>query len=143
LELTWSRSQEGIDWNALSDLYRAAPLGDKRPEELTKAFEGSRFKCFVFDAGRLVGAGRALADGVDCSYLCDVAVLPEYQGAGIGGGIVAELVKMSKGHKKILLYARPGKEGFYKKLGFLRMSTAMAIFENQQQALEWGLVNKM
>jgi ribosomal protein S18 acetylase RimI-like enzyme len=142
LELNWSRSQEGIDWEALSDLYRAAPLGDKRPEELKEAFDGSRFKCFVFDAGRLVGAGRALADGVDCSYLCDVAVLPEYQGNGIGGGIVAELVKQSRGHKKILLYARPGKEGFYKKLGFLRMSTAMAIFENQQQALEWGLVDE-
>ena len=35
-----------------------------------------------------------------------------------------------------------GKEAFYKSLGFKRMSTAMAIFENQPQALEWGLVNE-
>jgi hypothetical protein len=32
----------------------------------------------------------------------------------------------------------PGKEPFYKKFGFLRMKTAMAIFENQQQQLECG-----
>jgi hypothetical protein len=32
----------------------------------------------------------------------------------------------------------PGKEGFYRKLGFLRMLTAMAIFENPAQAIERG-----
>ncbi len=53
-----------------------------------------------------------------------------------------KLVELSKGHKKIILYSNPGKESFYKKLGFKRMSTAMAIFENQEQALEWGLVNE-
>ena len=36
------------------------------------------------------------------------------------------------------LYAVPGKEPFYRKFGFLRMKTAMAIFDNQQQQLERG-----
>jgi hypothetical protein len=39
-------------------------------------------------------------------------------------------------------YSEPGKELFYRKLGFKRMSTAMAIFENQDQALERGYVNE-
>jgi hypothetical protein len=47
-----------------------------------------------------------------------------------------------KGHKKIILYANPGTEGFYKKLGFKRMNTAMAIFQDQTHALEVGLVNE-
>lgn len=34
------------------------------------------FKCFVFDGELLVGAGRAVADGIDCFYRCDVAVHP-------------------------------------------------------------------
>lgn len=106
------------------------------------AFSNSMFKCFVFDRGELVGAGRALADGIDCSYICDVAVLPSYQGSGLGKEIVAKLIELSKGHKKIILYSYPGKESFYKKLGFKRMSTAMAIFENQDKALAWGLVNE-
>lgn len=76
-------------------------------------------------------------------YLCDVAILPSHQGTGPGKQIVAKPVDMSHGHKKIILYAVPGKEAFYKKLGFKRMSTAMAIFENQSQAPERGYLNEI
>ena len=100
------------------------------------------FRFFVYDSGQLVGVGRALADGVDCSYICDVAVLPAHQGKGLGTEIVPKLVSLSAGHKKIILYSVPGKESFYRGLGFKRMTTAMAIFENQSRALEWGLINE-
>lgn len=142
MKLEWIYSQDTIDWNELSDLYRLAPLGEKKPDDLKKAFTNSMFKCFLLYQGQLVGVGRALADGIDCSYICDVAVLPGHQGRGLGKSIVSKLVELSAGHKKIILYSYPGKEAFYKKLGFKRMSTAMAIFENQDQALEWGLVNE-
>jgi ribosomal protein S18 acetylase RimI-like enzyme len=142
MELEWLYSQDTIDWHKLSDLYRAAPLGEKKPDDLKKAFTNSLFKCFLFDQGKLVGVGRALADGIDCSYLCDIAVLPSHQGLGIGKNIVSKLVELSRGHRKIILYSNPGKEAFYKKLGFKRMSTAMAIFENQERAIAVGLVNE-
>ena len=100
------------------------------------------FKCFVFDSSTLIGVGRALADGIDCSYICDVAVHPEWQGIGLGKEIIEKLTVLSKDHKKIILYTNPGKEGFYKKLGFSRMNTAMAIFQDQTFALEVGLVNE-
>lgn len=138
----WVYSIENINWEELSNLYRIAPLGEKKPGDLAISFGNSRFTCFVFDAGKLVGAGRALADGVDCSYICDVAVHPEYQGMGIGKTIVTRLVELSQGHRKIILYAAPGKEPFYRKLGFYRMKTAMAIFQNQAYALEQGLVDE-
>ena len=143
LKLEWQYSQKSINWHELSDLSKRAPFDDKLPENLEKAFSNSRFKCFVFESGNLVGVGRALADGIDCSYICDVAVLPDYQGLGIGQKIVSKLVDLSQGHKKIILYAFPGKEPFYKKLGFKRMNTAMAIFENQVQALNQGLVTEI
>ena len=142
MTLEWKRSIDGIDWEELSALYRAAPLGDKKPAHLQKVFANSMFACFVLDNGRLVGAGRALADGADCSYICDVAVLPSHQGSGLGKRIVAQLVEASRGHRKIILYAVPGKEPFYRKLGFLRMTTAMAIFENQQQQIERGYLSE-
>ncbi len=100
------------------------------------------FKCFLFDNQKLIAVGRALADGIECSYICDVAVLPDYQGSGIGNSIVSKLLELSAGHKKIILYTFPGKEGFYKKFGFKRMSTAMAIFDNQAKALECGMINE-
>ena len=103
-------------------------------------FTASMFRCFVYDAGRLVGVGRALADGIDCSYLCDIAVHPDYQGQGLGKEIVTRLRDLSRNHRKIILYAAPGKDGFYLKLGFKRMLTAMAIFQDQAGAVEAGLV---
>jgi ribosomal protein S18 acetylase RimI-like enzyme len=140
--MQWRFDQDSIDWNELSRLYRIAPLGDKKPDDLKLAFSNSMYKCFVYEDGALVGAGRGLADGVDCSYLCDVAVHPEFQGRGLGKAIIEKLKDMSAGHRKIILYANPGKEGFYRKLGFMRMRTAMAIFENQERAIRGGLVEE-
>jgi ribosomal protein S18 acetylase RimI-like enzyme len=140
MALEWTYSSENIDWEELSALYLAAPLGQKDPADLKIAFTNSMFKCFVYDSGTLVAAGRALADGRDCSYICDVAVLPSHQGLGIGREVVSRLVNLSKDHKKIILYAASGKEPFYRKLGFKRMTTAMAIFKNEAQALKNGVI---
>lgn len=141
MALEWRYTLDDLDWQELSDLYRIALLGEKKVADLKVVFASSLFKCFVYDAGQLIGVGRALADGRDCSYICDIAVHPRHQGTGVGKEIVSALVKLSKGHKKIILYAVPGKEPFYRKLGFQRMATAMAIFANQAQALESGLLH--
>lgn len=141
--LSWSDDITTVDWHELEALYHAAPLGRKLASELAIAFANSRFRCFVRDeAGKLVAVGRALADGVDCSYICDVAVMPSHQSTGLGKAVVEELMRLSKGHKKIILYSVPGKEGFYRKLGFLRMLTAMAIFQDQAAAVARGHVSE-
>jgi hypothetical protein len=59
----------------------------------------------------------------------------------LGKALIEKLKELSAGHRKIILYANPGKEGFYRKLGFLRMRTAMAIFQNQEQAISGGLLD--
>lgn len=142
MALVWTHALDGVDWNELSALYRIAPLGEKKPEALKTVFGNSLYRCLVYDADqRLVAAGRALADGLDCAYICDVAVHPELQGQGVGKEMVARLVDLARGHKKIILYAVVGKEPFYRKLGFLRMNTAMAIFANQDQAVAQGLLS--
>lgn len=140
MDFSWVYDHSEVDWDELSELYRIAPLGEKPPKDLETVFSASKFKCLVYAEGILVGAGRALADGADCSYIADVAVHPQYQGLGIGRKIIEKLVALSEGHKKIILYANPGKEGFYGKLGFRKMNTAMAIFSNQKQAMESGLI---
>ena len=142
MPITWSDSLDAVDWDQLETLYRLAPLGNKSVAHLRTVFGNSRFFCFAHDGATLVAAGRALADGADCSYLCDVAVLPSHQGRGLGKAVVERLVEMSRGHKKIILYAVPGKEGFYRKFGFLRMRTAMAIFEDPARAIARGHVSE-
>lgn len=134
----WSDTTHGVDWTELEALYRLAPLGNKSAADLETVFENSRYRWFVRQDGRLIAAGRALADGADCSYICDVAVLPEFQGSGLGRDLVARLVHDSRGHRKIILYSVPGKEGFYRKLGFARLLTAMAIFGDRDAAIARG-----
>src|SRR5215469_14329867 len=97
----WVFDDGAVNWIALSELYRIAPLGDKKPRELKFAFSNSLYKCFVLDDGVLVGAGRAVADGVDCAYLCDIAVHPKFQGRGLGREIAVRLRDLSAAHKKI------------------------------------------
>jgi ribosomal protein S18 acetylase RimI-like enzyme len=88
-----------------------------------------------------VAAGRALADGLDCAYIADVAVHPDHQGRGLGQQVIRQLVELSEGHKKIILYANPGTEGFYAGLGFLRMRTAMAIWYDPATAIQSGVLS--
>ena len=96
MALEWKHSIDRVDWKELSALYRAAPLGDKKPLHLQTVFSNSMFRCFVYDNARLVAAGRALADGADCSDICDIAVLPSHQGTGLGKQIVSQLVERSR-----------------------------------------------
>ena len=142
MDYSFSHDTDGLDWDELSELYRVAPLGEKPPGDLATVFSNSMYKCFVRADDRLVGAGRALADGLDCSYLADVAVHPEHQGRGLGKAIINRLVTLSRGHKKIILYANPGKEGFYAKLGFYKMNTAMAIWREPDRAIQAGLISE-
>ena len=141
MDINWSSEQENINWDDLCRVYEIAPLGKSDPKDLKTVFSNSMFKCFVFDGNRIIGSGRALVDGIDCSYICDIALHPEYQGLGIGKKLVENLIKQSKLHKKIILYANPGKEGFYSRLGFKKMNTAMAIFKNEIKAMEKGIIS--
>jgi GNAT superfamily N-acetyltransferase len=140
MEYDWVGDSEGVDWDELSRLYRIAPLGEKPPDALRTVFGNSMFRCFVYVGEVLVGAGRALADGVDCAYIADVAVHPDHQGRGLGKAIIRRLVAQADGHKKIILYANPGTEPFYLELGFLPMTTAMAIWWDQAGAIAAGVL---
>ena len=80
---------------------------------------------YVFDEDKLIGMGRALCDGEYQAAVYDMVVLPEYQRKGIGKEIIERLCEQLP-VENIILYAVPGREGFYKKCGFKMMRTAMA-----------------
>ena len=140
--IQWSSSTDSLDWSELSEVYRLAPLGNKSPAWLETAFSNSRFKFFAREDNALIAAGRAVADGVDCSYLCDIVVHPSHQGRGLGREVIDRLIAASRGHRKIILYAVPGKEDFYRRFGFRRMKTAMAIFDDADRAVINGYTDE-
>lgn len=142
MALQWKQTVDGMDWHTLAAFYQAVPLGSKTADSVRISFSNSLHVCLVFDQGNLVGAGRVVGDGYDFAYLCDVAILPGYQGQGLGGEIVQFLLDQADYHQKILLYAVPGKEAFYQKFGFAKMKTAMARFANQPLAASRGYVEE-
>jgi ribosomal protein S18 acetylase RimI-like enzyme len=130
---------ETVDWPELATVYERAPLGARDPEQLRRAYEKSYRVCFAYDGARLVGAGRVLSDGEFYAAIYDVVVLPEYQGQGIGTRIMETLLEnLSPG--PVILFAAPGREGFYERLGFRRMKTAMGLFRHPDRARERGYI---
>jgi aralkylamine N-acetyltransferase len=142
MEISLSTNIDGISWEELARVFELAPLGKKRdPEILEVAFRNSLLRVFAFDGRVLVGAGRALSDGVWRAAIYDVVVLPEYQGKGIGSKIIQHLVQSAK-VDVVMLYSVPGKEKFYEKFGFRKMKTAMVITPNEGEARKRG-ANRM
>jgi len=141
MEITLSTDVDVISWQELARLFELAPLGKKRdPKMLGLAFRNSLLKVFAFDGSKLVGAGRALSDGVWRAAIYDVAVLPEYQGKGIGSAIIQHLIHAAH-VDVIMLYAAPGKEKYYEHFGFRKMKTAMAIMPSEAEARKRGLID--
>jgi GNAT superfamily N-acetyltransferase len=116
----------GIDWNKAAEVFSSAPLGKREPEKLARAFQNSYAHIFVYEDERLIGLGRALCDGEYQAGIYDLVLLPEYHGKGIGKGIMQQLCKQLP-VPNIILYAVPGREEFYRKCGFTKMLTAMAV----------------
>ncbi|HXQ81742.1 MAG TPA: GNAT family N-acetyltransferase [Opitutaceae bacterium] len=139
MHVTLSDDIAAVDWERLALVFRRAPLGNRDAAGLREVFEGSGVRCFAWDGGELVGAGRAISDGARYAVIFDVVVLPEYQGAGNGTRIMAFLAERSKA-ANVLLHAVPGKEAFYRKLGYRKMKTAMGLFSNPEAQREGGYI---
>jgi GNAT superfamily N-acetyltransferase len=117
-----------VDWNTISETLKHVGMAFYSPDEHKRAFEASYSTVFAWHDGQLIGFGRAISDGVYQAAIYDVAVVPEYQGEGIGA-IIIQTILSKLSQCNIILYATPGKEGFYKTLGFRKMKTGMALFK--------------
>ncbi|OQX17549.1 MAG: GNAT family N-acetyltransferase [Desulfobulbaceae bacterium A2] len=127
----------GVDWQAVAALLQRAGMAFHAPELHQQAFGNSHTTVFVFLGGHLIGCGRALSDGAYQAAIYDVAVAPEHQGQGLGRTILHTILARLA-HCNVILYAAPGKEDFYRKLGFRKMQTGMALFVQAERMRERG-----
>ena len=77
------------------------------------------------DAGNTVAMARVMTDGEAVAFICDVAVMPEYRGKGVGTMLMRAVIDRlrsgsKEGHMHIYLMSVKGKEPFYEKLGFIK-----------------------
>jgi ribosomal protein S18 acetylase RimI-like enzyme len=127
----------GVDWKTVSETLKRVGMTYDDPGMHKKAFEASHTAVFVYHAGRLVGFGRAISDGVCQAAVYDLAIVPEFQGKGIGRTIMTHIFSQLS-HCNVILYASIGKEGFYRTVGMRKMKTGMARFKNAAAMSEKG-----
>jgi len=98
-------------------------------ELVSRAMAGSL--CFgLFDGGRQVGFARVVTDRATYAYLCDVYVLEEYQGRGLGTWMMRELMTHPdlQGLRRWALATRDA-HGLYEKVGFAAPANPAGLME--------------
>jgi len=95
------------------------------PSGIKQLIQGSFAFAVVIDIekGKAIGMGRVISDGISDAYIQDLVILPEYRNQGIGKKLVETLLNhcISNGLLWIGLISEPGKDDFYRSLGFENM----------------------
>lgn len=113
-----------INVDEFLDVIKSVGFKTYSEEQITKALKNTMYMVKAVVNGEVVGIGRVVGDDSIVCVLSDICVKPEYQGKGIGLGIVNELKRLiengvKEGEKiQIELTPTAGNEEFYKKAGF-------------------------
>lgn len=111
-------------------LYDLVGWGSYNKEISQKALDNTYYSVSVYDDDKIIGYGRLIGDSICFMYIHDVMVAPEYQNKKIGTTIMKKLIQKIEYLKKenpsmrVYLGASKGKEGFYKKFGFIERQEA-------------------
>jgi ribosomal protein S18 acetylase RimI-like enzyme len=113
------------DVEAIRALYAAAPLRRPihDPDRIRKMFEGSNVVITAFEGDRLVGLLRGWTDFVFDGYVCDLAIHPAFQKAGVGRRLLDLAQGLGEGIQWVLL-ASPLARRYYEHLGWERLDNA-------------------
>lgn len=122
------KTTENINWSKVAEMLSHFGLSDFDAETQQKVFERSYAVVFLFDNEELIGFGRAISDGICQAAIYNIAVDEKYHGKGLGREIINQLIEQVK-QCNIILYTHPNTVDFYKKLGFLKMKTGMAMYQ--------------
>jgi GNAT superfamily N-acetyltransferase len=113
-----------IDWVHVCEIFEKVNWRTRLPEEIEKAFRLSTWTLFVFRDEQLIAFGRTIDDGRYYAMLGDIVVDPDFQGNGLGKKMVNTLNGQLENYHFVTLTAAPGKDKFYKSLGWKKQSTA-------------------
>lgn len=111
-------------------LYDSVGWGAYDKEISKKALNNTYYSVSIYDDNKIIGYGRLIGDGICFMYIHDVMVMPEYQNKKIGTSIMNKLIEKIETIEKenpdvrVYLGASKGKEGFYRKFGFIERQDA-------------------
>lgn len=105
-------------------LYRSVGWDAPGMDQIEKALEGSLTTFCACDGDMPVGMARLIGDGGMSFYIKDFAVLPDYQGQGVGRALMNAMESWIEKQLKpgwavsLELISSKGREPFYENFGF-------------------------
>jgi len=96
-------------------------------EAMAVSLKNTEFSVAAYVDGHLAGMGRIVGDKGFIYFIADIIVKPEFQGRGIGAGVMQKIMTYLEEHAPenayITLMAAKGKEAFYEKFGWFKRPT--------------------
>jgi N-acetylglutamate synthase-like GNAT family acetyltransferase len=117
----------------IQELFKAAAFWarERKIEDWEIAIGNSEPVVTVWDGSRAIGFARATSDGIYRATIWDVAIHPDYQGAGLGRQLVQTVLshpRMCRVERVYLMTTY--KQSFYERIGFQRNASTTMVLEN-------------
>jgi GNAT superfamily N-acetyltransferase len=110
-----------LNTDEVIELYRANGWSSAgKPVQLMNALGNAHTLVTARAAGCLVGLGYAISDGHLVVYYSHLLVHPDFQGQGVGRGIMEIMLRKYAGFHQQVLTADCNAVEFFKRLGFKR-----------------------
>jgi N-acetylglutamate synthase-like GNAT family acetyltransferase len=118
----------------IQELFKAAAFWarERKIEDWEIAIANSEPVVTVWEASRAIGFARATSDGIYRATIWDVAIHPDYQGAGLGRQLVQTVLshpRMCRVERVYLMTTY--KQSFYERIGFQPNASTTMVLENQ------------
>ncbi|MDH6374226.1 ribosomal protein S18 acetylase RimI-like enzyme [Paenibacillus sp. PastF-3] len=112
-----------------ASLWEAVGWGNVNTEMTAASLAHSVYGMVVVQDDKVIGMGRIVGDGHMYFYIQDVAVLPQFQGQGIGNVIIEQLLRYIRSHSFtgafVGLFASHANNTFYERYGFQNHAPGM------------------
>jgi ribosomal protein S18 acetylase RimI-like enzyme len=91
-EINYQALHQTPDVETYRHLRAASGLSQKTVEAAERGLAGGLFTVLISTGDEIVGMGRVIGDGGATYVVCDIAVLPDHQGQGLGKLIMTEIM---------------------------------------------------
>lgn len=127
---TFEREFKSENIDSIKEVYESAGWLGHDNEKIEKIFLNSSHVVIVKNYDEVIALARALTDGVFNAAIYDVVVKKTYQQKGISRKMIEILLEDLKQVSCIHLISTTGNEELYRKLGFKKLKTGMAIYKS-------------
>ncbi|WP_436895436.1 GNAT family N-acetyltransferase [Mammaliicoccus sciuri] len=127
---TFEREFKSENIDSIKEVYESVGWLGHDNEKIENIFHNSSHVVIVKNYDEVIAIARALSDGVFNAAIYDVVVKKTYQQKGISRKMIEILLEDLKQISCIHLISTTGNEKLYRKLGFKKLKTGMAIYKS-------------